>query len=162
MDRVTRRFYPLWRALARRIISRPANRFGSQGEATVGRILQILVISAIVICVRASAHHSFAAYYFEDRTISMTGEVVEFEYRNPHSWVHLIAASDNGQTQRVSAEWASVSRLRQFGVMPNTLKPGDRVVITGSPSRTPEDGRMHLKSIQRPADGWAWSGRRSP
>jgi hypothetical protein len=60
--------------------------------------------------------------------------------------------------RQVAAEWASAPRLKQWGVSEDTLKPGDRVVITGSPSRNPTEYRMHLKSIQRRADGWQWSG----
>jgi len=42
------------------------------------------------------------------------------------------------------------------GVTKETLKPGDRVIITGSPARDPAAYRVHLKKIQRPADGWEW------
>jgi hypothetical protein len=40
----------------------------------------------------------------------------------------------------------------------DTLKPGDRVIITGAPGRNASERRIHLKSIERPADGWAWRG----
>jgi hypothetical protein len=40
----------------------------------------------------------------------------------------------------------------------DTLKPGDRLIVTGSPSRDPSAYRMHLKRIERPADGWTWIG----
>ena len=35
-------------------------------------------------------HHSFAAYYIEADTIEVEGDVVEFQYKNPHSWIHVI------------------------------------------------------------------------
>ena len=77
------------------------------------------------------AHHSFAAHYFEDQMISIEGELVEFEYRSPHAWVHVMAKDENGQVHRYSAEWASVDRLRRAGVVKDTLKPGDHVIISG-------------------------------
>jgi hypothetical protein len=107
-----------------------------------------------------SAHHSFAAFYLEDQTISIEGDIIEFEYRSPHSFVHVMTRDESGATQRFSAEWGSPNRLSQRGVTADTLKPGDRVVISGSPGRNPAERRLHLKSIHRPADGWKWPGQR--
>ena len=44
--------------------------------------------------------------------------------------------------------------------MKDTLKPGDRVIVTGSPGRNAAERKIHLKRIERPADGWSWGGRR--
>jgi hypothetical protein len=63
--------------------------------------------------------------------------------------------------QKVSAEWASPGRLSQQGISRDTLKPNDRLIVTGSPARNPSEYRMHVKRIERPADGWTWVGRGS-
>jgi uncharacterized protein DUF6152 len=110
----------------------------------------------------AYGHHSFALSYLEDQTVSISGELVEFDYRNPHAWVHVSAVDNAGKKQKVGAEWASASRLKIQGITPETLKIGDRLVLTGSPSRDPQDYRMHLKRLERPADGWNWVGRNQP
>jgi hypothetical protein len=117
---------------------------------------------AVALGVSASAHHSFAASYFEDQVVTIDGEIVEFDYRNPHSWVRVVGKSDTSAGQEFAAEWASPVRLKQWGVTETTLKPGDRVLITGSPGRDPSEHRIHLKSIERPADGWRWAGPSSP
>jgi len=116
--------------------------------------------AAALAVIPADAHHSFAAYYFEEQTISIEGEVVEFEYRNPHAWVHVMGKDADGRLQRFSAEWAGLSRLQSRGVVKDTLKPGDHVIISGSPGRNPWENRLHLKSITRRADGWTWGGGR--
>jgi hypothetical protein len=67
------------------------------------------------------------------------------------------AKDETGTIRQVSAEWASAARLKQWGIGEDALKPGDRLIITGSPSRNPTEYRMHLKTIQRRADGWRWS-----
>jgi hypothetical protein len=85
--------------------------------------------------------------------------VVEFDYRNPHAWLQISALDKSGASRRVSAEWGSPGRLLQQGVNKDTLKPGDRVILTGSPSRNESEYKMHLKGILRPADGWTWAGR---
>lgn len=122
------------------------------------RTLSLLFLAVATAGAPLSAHHSFAAHYFEDQTVSIEGELVEFEYRAPHSWVHVMVKDDSGTPQRYSAEWASPTRLSQRGVTQDTLRAGDRVVLSGSPGRNPADRRIHLKSITRPADGWNWSG----
>jgi len=106
------------------------------------------------------AHHSFAAAYFEDQSVTITGTVAEFDYRSPHAWLHVMAADRDGQMRRYSAEWANPNRLTQQGVRKDTLKPGDQVVVVGSPGRTASDYKLHLKGIQRPADGWSWRNNR--
>lgn len=108
----------------------------------------------------ASAHHSFAAYYFEDRSVSIEGHVIEFEYVAPHAWLHVEAPDEQGRMQRFRAEWANPARLGRDGIARDTLKPGDRVIVTGSPGRDPSEFRIHLKGVERPADGWRWSQRR--
>ena len=116
--------------------------------------------AALFVTAAANAHHSFPAYYFEDQTITIEGEVAEFDYRAPHAWVHVLVGDANGQIQRFSAEWANPQRLMRDGITRDSLKPGDRVVVTGSPGRTASERKMHLKRVVRPADGWMWSGMR--
>ena len=125
------------------------------------RLVYMLALAALVVGIPAYAHHSFNNYYFESQSTSVEGEVVEFEYRSPHAWVHIMAKNETGQMQKYSAEWSNTNRLKQQGITKDTIKPGDFVVITGSPGRKPEEYRLHLKGIQRPSDGWRWgNGRR--
>ena len=118
------------------------------------RRLLILVLALGVVSVPVYAHHSFASYYFEKQTMSVEGEVVKFDYRSPHAWVYIVAKDEKGQTLQYAAEWFNPNRLKQQGITANTIKPGDHVILVGSPGRNPADQRLHLKGIQRPADGW--------
>lgn len=106
-----------------------------------------------------SAHHSFASYYFEDQSVTLEGDVVEFEYRAPHAWVRFHATDSQGKTHVYGAEWANPARLSRDGVTKDTIKPGDVVKITGSPGRQDDDHVLHLKRIERRSDGWIWRGR---
>ena len=115
----------------------------------------VVMLAFLALSARASAHHSFAAFYFEDQSVSIEGVVTEFHYVNPHAWVYISAREGT-----VGAEWSNPARLAQAQIGKDTLKPGDRVVITGSPSRDVQDYKIHLKGIVRPSDGWAWAGRR--
>ena len=107
---------------------------------------------------RPFAHHSFAATYFEDKTVTIEGTIVQFLFRNPHSFVHVQGPDDKGASQRWAVEWGAGLQLTQMGVERDTLKAGDKVVITGNPGRNPADHRLRMRSIERPKDGWKWSG----
>ncbi|HKH73029.1 MAG TPA: DUF6152 family protein [Vicinamibacterales bacterium] len=108
----------------------------------------------------ASGHHSFAAYYFEDQSMHIEGEIVEVQFKAPHTWVHVNTRDSSGGEKRYAAEWANPSRLERDGMTKDTLKVADVVRIWGSPSRDPNDGRIHLKRIVRPSDGWEWRSQR--
>jgi hydrogenase maturation factor len=128
-------------------------------EASMTRIVALLAMTA-ALGVTAAAHHSFAAYYFEDQSVSIEGAVTSFEYAAPHAWLHVTAPDRDGEMRRFAAEWANPARLTRDNVTKDTLKPGDRVIVTGSPGRTPSEYKLHLKRIVRPADGWSWTGSR--
>ena len=106
-----------------------------------------------------SGHHSFAAHYFEEQSVTVQGTLVEFDYSAPHAWVHLTAADERSGSQRYSAEWSNPNRLSRDGITKETLKPGDVVIVTGAPGRNAGENRIHLKRIERPADGWKWGMR---
>ena len=119
-----------------------------------------LVAGAMVVSSgRAYAHHSFAATYFEDKTQKIEGNLVQFLYRNPHSFVHVEAPDEKGTMQRWAVEWGAGGQLGRQGVTRETLKPGDHVIIVGNPGRNPEDHRLRMVNITRPfPDGWKWGG----
>jgi hypothetical protein len=56
-------------------------------------------------------------------------------------------------------EWTGAAALAGQGVQGNTLKPGDHVVITGRPSRSPGETRALMLSILRPSDSFQWGAR---
>jgi hypothetical protein len=124
------------------------------------RTLLALVITAgaIVSGGRALAHHSFAATYFEDKTQKVEGNLVQFLYRNPHSFVHVEGPDDKGVMQRWAIEWGAGGQLGRQGVTRETLKPGDHVIVVGNPGRNPDDHRLRMVNITRPSDGWKWGG----
>ena len=126
----------------------------------MNRRLFLLALGLTMAATAAYAHHSFARDYAEDKMISLEGDVVSFEYRNPHAWVYFTANDGSGVLRKFGAEWANPRRLEQQGVGASDLKAGDHVIVSGAPSRSATTYNLHLKSIKRPADGWSWPGGR--
>ena len=116
------------------------------------------VVAAVMSAVPVDAHQSFATYYTESQSISLEGTVREFRYKSPHAVLVFHAADVAGRMQQYEAEWANPNRLERQGIRTNTLRPGDVVVVTGSPGRVASENKLHLKGIRRASDGWSWGG----
>ena len=124
------------------------------------RALAIAGLMATLLGGSGRAHHSFGAIYLEEDSVEIEGTIVEFQYKNPHAWVHVRGAERGGlgQEKVYAAEWVSTSQLEREGITRTTLRPGDTVRIWGSPAKNPSETRLHLKRMER-SDGWAWRGR---
>ena len=128
------------------------------------KLIALLLAAAAltsITAVQLSAHHSFAATYFEDKQEKIEGELAQFLFRNPHSFVHVDVKQPNGEVVRYAVEWGGGGQLGRQGVSRDTLKVGDHVIIVGNPGRNPEDHRLRLVRLQRPSDGYTWGTRPS-
>jgi hypothetical protein len=113
--------------------------------------LTILLIAAAVLLsgIQLFAHHSFAATYFEDKQQTIEGDLVQFMFRNPHSYIQVENKNEKGEIVRWAIEWGGGGQLGRQGVSRDTLKVGDHVVIVGNPGRNPEDHRLRLLRMKR-------------
>lgn len=116
-----------------------------------------ILAAAVTLVAPVSAHHSFQATYDTDETIEIEGQLVQFHFRNPHSFVRVIAPDPKtGEMVRWGVEWGGASLLTRQGIERTTFRPGDHVIIKGSPGRNPEDHRVRMETILRPSDGFGW------
>src|SRR5688500_6840220 len=97
--------------------------------STIGIIISILWVTG------ASAHHSFAPHFDASKQVSIEGTVTEYEGRNPHSYLHIAAADENGRTREYVCESHGVTQLTRNGLTPELFKTGTKVRVTGSQSR---------------------------
>ena len=120
------------------------------------RKLLLFTVAAALSASASFAHHSFAATYETTKSIKLEGSIVQFVYRNPHSFVHIDAPDESGVSQRWAVEWGGTTQLAQAGVKRDSLKVGDKVVISGRPSRVPGEYRVLMVNLNRPSDGFTW------
>jgi hypothetical protein len=118
-------------------------------------VVVIVMAAVAAVAVPARAHHSFAGMYLEKDTVEIEGDVVQFQYKNPHVYLFVEAADPFGARHVYTAEWQSVSRLETDGITAKSIQPGDRVRVWGSPGRNADEHRIRLKRIQL-ADGRMW------
>ncbi len=120
------------------------------------RLLAATAALGTLYAAAAFAHHSFSATYDETKTIQIEGTLVQFLFRNPHSFVHVMAEDESGDMQRWGVEWGGLGVLAGQGVTRDSLQPGDHVIITGNPGRNADEHRIRMRSLLRPADGFGW------
>jgi hypothetical protein len=113
-------------------------------------VFAILATSAIAL-----AHHSFAATYDEAKSIEIKGKVVVFSFRNPHSFITVEVTDNNGKKIRWGVEGPGSTQLANSNIQGDTLRYGDEVVVTGNPSRTPNEPKLRLRTMKRP-DGFSF------
>jgi len=108
--------------------------------------------SAIVSLLIAFAmHHSIAGVYDNSRQVTIEGLIAEFHFVNPHPFV--IVAVNN---ERWKLEMDNLSELVEVGMTRETLKPGDRVVVSGSPVRSTPPQGLYIRKLDRPSDGFRY------
>ena len=77
-------------------------------------------------------HHS-TAIYDSDNPIELTGTVVEWKFVNPHCIIEIEVADADGGTTIWSVEGSNTAGLFRRGWTPETLQPGDRIIVTVRP-----------------------------
>jgi Family of unknown function (DUF6152) len=121
------------------------------------RKIFLCALAAILLTgVVAYAHHSYAATYDVGKEVKLQGKLIQFIFRNPHSYVTIQAPDSKGVMQRWAVEWAGTSQLSARGISQDTLKINDAITLVGRPSRVPGEYRLLMLNLTRPADGFSW------
>jgi hypothetical protein len=95
----------------------------------------------------AAAHHSFAPHFDPQSSISITGTVIEFEQRNPHSYLHIAVDAGSDESREYICESSGITQLRRNGVHPELLQPGSTVTVTGQRHRR-DAYRCFFRTVQ--------------
>jgi hypothetical protein len=82
----------------------------------------------------AWAHHSQSEYDLRGK-VDVEGAVTKVEWRSPHAWIYVDVINDKGETVNWSFELPSPVTLMRRGWTRDSLKPGDRVKVTGAPAK---------------------------
>jgi hypothetical protein len=82
----------------------------------------------------AAAHHGVANFDLNTE-ITINGTITRIDLVNPHSWLYLDAAGDDGRVAPWRCELRGATVLRRSGWSPEMFAAGTRITITGAPDR---------------------------
>ena len=96
----------------------------------------LIVLTLLAAAVPIAGHHSFAAEYDRNRTITVTGSVTKLEWTNPHARLYVMGTDEIGKTQEWDFELGPPNGLMRNGWRRDSLKAGLKVVVEGFRSKT--------------------------
>lgn len=115
--------------------------------------MAIVGLGLILGAMPIGAHHAFSAEFDANKPVHFQGTVVEVEWINPHTWIHIDVTQDDGSVERWMIEGGNPHNLLRRGFSKDVIRPGLEIVVDGYASKdgsrrangrdlTLPDGRM--------------------
>lgn len=102
-----------------------------------------IALAGALLATASFAHHSFAMFD-QSRQLSLAGTVHEFQWTNPHAWIHLDVPRSDGGTDLWRVELNSPNNLKRQGWKSSVLKPGDKVTLVLNPLKDGTRGGLFV------------------
>lgn len=119
------------------------------------RMTLSLVVGAMLAGTTVTAHHSIASIYDSRRQATIEGNVVSFQFINPHPLIVIAVDAGGGKIDEWKLEMDNRFELAEIGMTADTVRPGDHVIVTGSLART-QARALYIRRLERPADGFQY------
>jgi hypothetical protein len=109
----------------------------------------------------AHAHHSHAMFDVT-KEITVTGTVGGVSYTNPHVYLFIEAKNAGGEAEKWAVEMSHVGNMIDRGVLRDTIKVGDQIVIMMNPAREGKKGGNYthivsINGVMNTAEGGNWA-----
>jgi len=109
----------------------------------ITRILTAVLVTSAFLSGAAFAHHSFAMFD-QSKTVTLKGTVTEFQWTNPHAFIHMEVPNDAGGKQTWQVELNSPNNLKRQGWKSTSVKAGDAVTLILNPLRDGSRGGLFV------------------
>jgi hypothetical protein len=109
----------------------------------IKRLLTSALVTAVFLWGAAFAHHSFAMFD-QSKTVTLKGTVTEFQWTNPHAFIHIDVADPGGGKQTWQVELNSPNNLKRQGWKSTSVKAGDEVTLVLNPLRDGTKGGLFV------------------
>jgi hypothetical protein len=121
-------------------------------------VMSLTIVGLILVSIPILGHHGTGISYDQDKWVAVTGTVIEFAWKNPHSQLYLAVTDEKGNTVRWGLEMSSPGVMIRQGWTNRQFKPGDQVTVNVHPSRTgapvgeciPCAGTLNGKELPKP------------
>ena len=100
-------------------------------------VIRALFVAAglTMAAVPAVAHHSFAAVFDEDQSVTLKGVISRVEWVNPHVYLYIDVPDAAGKVHTWSIETFPPTTLRKAGLTRDKLGYGQNVTLLGYKAR---------------------------
>lgn len=102
-----------------------------------------LAVTTLAVATAAYAHHSFAMFD-QSKQLSLKGTVREFQWTNPHAWLHLDVSGTDGTNETWQVELNSPNNLKRQGWKSTSVKAGDQVTLVLNPLKDGSKGGLFV------------------
>ena len=107
----------------------------------------VLAAGALGLTMPMSAHHG-TAVFDTTKTVTMKGNVTDWEWANPHCLLEFDVKNDAGQPVHWIAETQNPAEMVSLGWGKTSFKSGDEVAVTLFPARNGKPfGRISVVAI---------------
>ena len=94
-------------------------------------LIALCAAIAILVAIRAFAHHSFAAEFDFNKSITLAGVLTKMVWENPHGWIFLDVKDENGKVQNWAVETGSPLGLLRKGLRKEDFPVGVEIIVEG-------------------------------
>jgi len=115
----------------------------------------LFVVLATLLSLPVLAHHNYRLRYDYDVAITLTGIVTKFDWKNPHVEIYMDVEDENGNVTNWVMPTATPGVFNRIGIKPDTVLPGDKLIVTGAPSRNGSD-ELRARSMTLEDGSWHW------
>jgi hypothetical protein len=98
---------------------------------------------ALLLAGAALAHHSFAMFD-QSKQVELKGTVREFQWTNPHAFIHIDVPNQAGGVDSWQVELNSPNNLKRQGWKSSSIKPGDQVTLVLNPLKDGTKGGLFV------------------
>ena len=92
------------------------------------------IACALFLTFPVLAHHS-TGLFDQSQVILQEGTVNEFEWINPHTWLHVDFTDENGNVTTWAFEGGSITQLGQLGWSRDDFLPGTEITVGFRPMK---------------------------
>ena len=109
------------------------------------KLAVMVAVFVLAAAIPLLAHHSFSSEYESSKVVTLTGKMVNFEWVNPHSWIHVEVTNSDGSKTIWKGETPPVNVLYRNGwtkpMVEEMVKKGETVTLRGIAAK---DGSNHV------------------
>lgn len=124
------------------------------GLTMPGQTRRATTLAVFLLCIAsAQAHHSGISFD-TGKTVTVTGEVTRFIWRNPHMAISMTVTNADGVEELWKIEGPGSTALSKFGLSKKTFAIGDTITVMAHPLKSGKPGGL-LQGLTL-ADGTAY------